>query len=114
MSKANYQELLATRRVPSTNETFISPSEAYASRYTGVTVKFAVQAGTQDALAGLGVRDGSNVASAAYPDMPPVSGGWASSSAFFKGEGGILNIGLGQGPALDLFNNAIEGFEALP
>ncbi|MGH3159999.1 MAG: RHS repeat-associated core domain-containing protein [Streptosporangiaceae bacterium] len=114
MSKANFEELLMTGRVPATGETFISPLEAYAARYEGTTVKFTVQAGTQDALAGLGVRDGSGVASAAYPGMSPVSGGWPSTSAFFKGEGGILNIGLGQGPALDLFNNAIEGFEALP
>jgi len=42
-----------------------------------------------------GVRDASDVASGAYPDMPMVSRGWTSTSAFFKGEGGILNIGLG-------------------
>jgi hypothetical protein len=34
--------------------------------------------------------------------------------AFFKGEGNIINIGLGRGPALDIFNEAIGGFEVVP
>jgi hypothetical protein len=46
--------------------------------------------------------------------MPLVSSGWTSTSAFFKGEGGILNIGLGRGPALDIFNDAILGYEVVP
>ena len=29
--------------------------------------------------------------------------------AYFKGEDGILNIGLGRGPALEIFNDAILG-----
>lgn len=114
MSKANYQELQATGRVPATAETFISPSEAYASSYEGTTVGFTVRAGIRDALAGVGVRDASAVASAAYPDMPFVSRGWTSTSAFFKGKGGVLNIGLGRGPALNIFKNAIEDFEEAP
>jgi hypothetical protein len=40
--------------------------------------------------------------------------GWTRTSAYFKGEGGVLNIGLGRGPALDIFNNAILGFEVVP
>ena len=35
---------------------------------------------------------------------------WTSSSAFFRGEGRIVNIGLGRGTALDIFNDAILGF----
>jgi hypothetical protein len=100
--------------VPATAETFISPSEAYSSGYEGTTVRFTVQGGTQDALAGVGVRDASDAAASAYPDMPLVSRGWTSTSAFFKGEGGILNIGLGRGPALDIFNDAIEGYQVVP
>ncbi|HEV7129339.1 MAG TPA: hypothetical protein VGN32_18035, partial [Ktedonobacterales bacterium] len=78
------------------------------------TVRFTVQGGTQDALANVGVRDASAIASAAYPDMPLVGSGWAKSSAFFKGEGGILNIGLGRGPALDIFNDQILDYEEVP
>jgi hypothetical protein len=114
MSKGHYEQLQATGRVPATSETFISPSQAYSQGYEGVTVKFTVRGGTQDALAGVGVRDSSAVASAAYPDMPLVSPGWTRTSAFFKGEGGILNIGLGRGSALDIFNNSIMGHEVVP
>jgi hypothetical protein len=32
----------------------------------------------------------------------------------FQGEGGSLNMGLGRGPALDIFSASIEGFEVVP
>jgi hypothetical protein len=114
MSEEHFAQLGETGRVPASSETFISPSGEYASGYNGVTVRFSVKAGTTDALAGIGVRDSSALTSAAYPDMPLVSSGWADSSAFFKGEGGNINIGLGRGPALDIFNNGILGWGAVP
>jgi hypothetical protein len=114
MSKENFGQLQATGRVPATSDTFVSPSQEYAQGYEGTTVRFTVRGGTRDALAGVAVRDASDVASAAYPDMPLVSSGWTRTSAFFKGEGGIPSIGLGRGPALDIFNGAIEGFEVVP
>jgi len=114
MSKENYSELQATGRVPATSETFISPSGEYASQYEGVTVRFSVQPGETEALAEIGVRDTSALASAAYPEMPVVSSGWTSTSAFFKGEGGVINIGLGRSPALDIFNNSILGYGVVP
>jgi hypothetical protein len=46
--------------------------------------------------------------------MPLVSSGWTSSSAFFKGEGGIINIGLGRGTALRMFNDRIVGWDVVP
>jgi hypothetical protein len=87
MSKSNFNQLQATGRVPATSETFISPSQEYAQGYDGVTARFSVRAGTQDALAGVGVRDASAAASAAYPDMPLVSSGWTSTSAFLQRRG---------------------------
>jgi hypothetical protein len=114
MSKGNFEELQATGRVPATSETFISPSGEYASGYEGTTVRFSVRGGTTDALANVGVRDSSALTGAAYPDMPFVSSGWTSSSAFFKGEGGIINIGLGRGTALDIFNEGIVGWDVVP
>jgi hypothetical protein len=42
--------------------------------------------------------------------MPVVSKGWTSSNAFFKAEGAQINIGLGQGKALNTFNSNIQGF----
>lgn len=77
-------------------------------------VEFSLRPGTTNSLAGVGVRDGSAVTAAAYPGMPIVSSGWTATSAFFKGEGGIINIGLGRGSALDIFNDAILGFRGVP
>ena len=97
-------------------ETFVSPAQEYAQGYDGVTVRFSVRAGTQDALAGMGIRDSWAVPSAAYPGMPgPRSfSGWTRTSACFKGEGRVLNVGLGRGPALGIFNSAILGCQMVP
>jgi len=115
MSASDFEALNATGQIPATSETFISPSLSYAQGYDGVTVEFSVNPGTTDALANIGVRDASNaVADAGYGDLPMVSPGWNQTSAFFKGEGGIVNIGLGQGPALDLFNGNILSFAPVP
>jgi hypothetical protein len=53
-------------------------------------------------------------------DLPQVSSGWKNSNALFKGEGkgkpytpdsaGVVNIGLGNGPALSIFNDSIVQF----
>lgn len=46
-----------------------------------------------------------------YPDMPYVSGvKWTEDSAFFKAEGLHINIGLGRGSALEIFNSNIRAF----
>ncbi len=114
MSKEHFGELQATGRVPATSETFISPSAEFSSAYQGQMVEFSVRPGTTSSLTSVGVRDSSAVTSAAFPDMPLVSSGWTSTAAFFKGEGGIINIGLGRGTVLDIFNDAILGFRAVP
>lgn len=114
MSKEDYGVLQASGRVPATSETFISPSAEFSSAYQGQMVAFSVRPGTTNSLAGVGVRDGSAVTAGAFPNMPMVSSGWTSTSAFFKGEGGIVNIGLGRGSALDIFNDAIRSFRAVP
>lgn len=71
-----------------------------------------MKAGTTDALKAIGVRDNSKI-TRAFSDMPFVStikDGWKNSYAYFKGERGQLNIGLGTGKALDVFNARIDGF----
>ncbi|MCP4309497.1 MAG: hypothetical protein GY788_32405, partial [bacterium] len=110
MSEADFAVLQETGHLPATYETFMSTSEEFASGFNGVLVEFRVQPGTQGALAEVGMRDVSRVATGLYPEMPMVSSGWSSTSAFFKGERGVLNIGLGNGKALDIFNGAIEVF----
>jgi len=76
----------------------------------GTLVKFTLRSGTTDMLEGVGVRDASPATEGAYPDMPGVSRGWTRTSAFFKGEGNQINIGLGRGKALSIFNDGIIGF----
>lgn len=77
-------------------------------------MRFTVRDGTTAALQDIGVRNASDVTRTRYPDMPLVSKGWRNSAAFFKGEGpGHVNIGLGGGRALDIFNDAILSFERL-
>jgi hypothetical protein len=115
MSQANYDTLAATGKLPATSETFISPSLEYAQQYNGVTVQFNVQAGTQNALMGMGVRNSAaGFAGTAYEGLPAVQSGWASSSAFFKMEGGVVNVGLGNGSALNTFNDSIVNFSLVP
>jgi RHS repeat-associated protein len=113
MSEEHFAELNSTGRLPATKETFISPTASFSSSYTGRMVKFTLKPGTTEALAGVGVRDTSRIARAAYPNMPVVFKGWARTSAFFKGEGTQINIGLGRGRALDIFNDAITAFEGV-
>ncbi len=113
MSPSNYDELVATRRLPAggrESQTMISPTRQFSEAYDGPLVEFTVRPGTTDALVGMGVRDTSALTAAAYPDMPLVSKGWKDTSAYFKGEGKQINIGLGDGPALDTFNRGIQDF----
>jgi hypothetical protein len=91
----------------------ISPSLEYAQRFNGVTVQFTVQAGTTDALLGMGVR-GPGLVGDPYSNLQPVYSGWGSTQAFFKLEGSVVNIGLGQGSALTTFNLNIERFSVVP
>ncbi|MCL1792146.1 MAG: hypothetical protein FWG40_12550 [Peptococcaceae bacterium] len=114
MSETDYQSLLKTGKLPSTSETFISPSRAYASQYDGILVRFNVKSGTTSSLKSIGVRDTSNLTTRVYGNMPVVRSGWTKTNAFFKGEGqDLINIGLGRGNALDIFNRNISGFQAL-
>ncbi|MHB8065638.1 MAG: hypothetical protein ACYDG2_23970, partial [Ruminiclostridium sp.] len=107
MSKADYETFVKTGKVPATSETFISPTQSFSEGYNGVTVEFKVKAGTTNELASVGVRDSSGVVRDAYGNMPTVSKGWKPNNAYFKGEDGQINIGLGKGTALDIFNNSI-------
>jgi hypothetical protein len=108
MSDVHYQTLVNTNKVSATGETFISPTLAFSLGYGGSTVKFEVNDGTTTTLEGIGVRDTSKLTRTKYPLMPIIHKGWGASKAFFKAEGVQINIGLGQGTALDTFNNNIS------
>jgi len=113
MSQTDYNTLVKTKNVPATSETFISPTEAFVNNYNGVTVQLNVVEGTTNSLLNVGVGDSSNLVSATY-NLPTVSKGWTNTSAFFKAEGGQINIGLGKGVALDIFNSNIITFKVVP
>lgn len=123
MSKVDYETFIKTGKIPATGETFISPTKAYSAQYDGILVKFEVKVGTTQSLEAIGVRDISSITVAKYQNMPIVDKGWTQNNAFFKGEGiggnksisqPQINIGLGKGKALDIFNNNIVKFEEVP
>lgn len=113
MSKKHYKRLLATGNLPATAETFISPSLEYVRKYRGVTVEFSLKAGTEGSLLSIGVRNAGNV-EGVYGSLPIVKEGWTATSAYFKSERKLINIGLGKGPALNIFNGSILNFNLIP
>ncbi|AUX27987.1 MULTISPECIES: PAAR-like domain-containing protein [Sorangium] len=113
MSKEHYETLKATGRMPGTTETTISPTQSFSESYNGVLVEFKMKPGTRAALEAIGVRDVSALTTEAYPDMPIGEKGWGKKHARFKGEGKQINIALGTGKALDIFNDNIQGFDCV-
>ncbi len=113
MSQEDYNQLKLTGEMPSTNETFISPTQSFSSNYEGVTVKFEVKPGTLDALKEIGVSNNTIQSIKDYGILPQVQSGWNINNAFFKGEGLQTNIGLGQGKAREIFNSNILNFEVV-
>jgi hypothetical protein len=110
MSAEHYAELVVTGKLAATGETFISPTLGFSQGYDGVVVQFTMGRGALSALENIGVRNASSLTEAAYGSMPLVEKGWAGENAFFKAEGGQINIGLGNGKALDTFNSYIKAF----
>lgn len=121
MSQGELDQLRSTGRLPSSprGETFISPDPSYVQKYDGTTVELTVTAETRANLEGIGVRANNPPTQALYPDMPPVSKGWMSDHAQFKVEGVLpdgsprVNIGLGQGTGVDVFNDGLVGWSEL-
>jgi hypothetical protein len=63
------------------------------------------------------VRGGARFTLEQYGELPPVQSDWKSSYAYFKTEGTgtisgpQINIGLGEGPALNIFNDNLIRFD---
>ena len=112
MSQADYDYLRMTGELPATGETFISPTKSFSSNYDGVMVEFELNSGTTSSLEQIGVSNGNRAPKIRefYPDMPYVSKGWAENNAQFKWETNQINIGLGRGKALEIFNSNISSF----
>jgi hypothetical protein len=114
MSQADYEALQATGRLPATGETFISPSRSYAAKYRGVLTEFRLRQGATEALRSVGVGDGTLQIGEAFPELQKCPKGWPRSSALFKWEVDVINIGLGRGKALDIFHEYLVDFKAVP
>lgn len=113
MSLEDYNILLLTGKVPATSETFISPTKEFFEDYDGVLVEFLMKPGITSNLQDVGVRDSSVLSKSVHKNMPSVTKGWKTGNAFFKSEGNQVNIGLGNGKALDIFNNNIQSYKVL-
>ncbi|MBE5951587.1 MAG: RHS repeat-associated core domain-containing protein [Lachnospiraceae bacterium] len=110
MSQSDYDYLRMTGEVRATGETFISPTQEYASNYDGTTVKFQVTSGTTNSLLQYGVGNNTTQSIKDYGVLPQVSSGWSENNVYFKGEGLQTNIGLGQGVGLETFNSSIVSY----
>ena len=119
ISEEAYASLKLTGKMPAgLEETFISPTEAFSQDYRGVLLKFTLKRGTLSQLENIGVRNTGELINETYGNMPVVKKGWKASNAFFKqetNEAGLqqINIGLGDGKALEIFNKNIQNFEVL-
>ena len=113
MSQTDYQTLIDTGKIPATGETFISSTKAYSYKYDGILIEFKVNSNTTNLLQSIGVKDISKLTGNSYSTMPNVSSGWTNTNAYFKAEGTIINIGLGKGTALDIFNNNIISYKII-
>ncbi|RFM25562.1 hypothetical protein DXN05_24465 [Deminuibacter soli] len=117
LSGADYQSFLKTGEIPATSETFVSPTrsfaESYAKREGSVLLEINVKEGTLQELKSIGVRDPHHVLTRRLklPNIPKE--GWKGSNAFFKQEGAQINIGLGNGKALEIFNKNIQSVKVL-
>ena len=109
MSKEQYLQFQETGSLPPTTETSISPSVAYSSKYDGVTVKITVAPGTSAQLQEIGIA-ANKPAALQFPEMSTQTGSWMQTNARFKVEGGQMTTQLGQGKAIDIFNQNIVDF----
>lgn len=112
MTEEDFYYLERTGRVPSTSETSISPVFSYSSEnYRGVTVRLVTEPGTSFELQQIGVS-ANDATRLVFPDMPQSQAGeWAEDHAQFKVEKGQMTTQLGQGEALNIFNNNLVSFE---
>ena len=111
MSAKSAEMFMSTGIMPAGTETFVSPTLGFAENYGGVLFKIRVDRGIVSELESIGVR---NMASGhPLPNLPIVQKGWKSTNAFFKLEGTQVNIGLGNGEALNIFNSGIQNFKRI-
>ncbi|SFM67630.1 RHS repeat-associated core domain-containing protein [Chitinophaga sp. YR627] len=118
ISNEHFAVLKATGKMPAGTETFISPTAAFSKGYEGVLLEFKLLPGTTAKLEAIGVRNAGNIINEAYPSMPIMKGRWRAAKSYFKQETnkyGLkqINIGLGNGKALEIFNKNISSVQII-
>lgn len=114
MTKSDYEILMKTGHLPYSDETFISTQQSYSAGYKGVLVEFTAENGTLEKLRGIGaIQPRSRILRDMFPELPTLDTvtNWRNNNAYFKFENDTLNIGLGRGKALDIFNESIRFIE---
>ena len=94
-----------------TGETTTSPNMAFSEGYEGILVQFKVKRGTIEKLENIGIASGNHpdileLHATLKKDISP----WNEKYARFKLEKGQVNIALGKGEALKIFNDNILEF----
>lgn len=122
LSEQHLEILRNNFEVPPTSETFISPLQSYSQEYDGKLVRLTASPGTMNELSKIGVTANSGTG-LLLPDLPPARKGWKQNNALFKLEalkkptinegGGVINTGLGDGKALEIFNKNLIDFEVI-
>lgn len=112
ISSEHYEELSKTNRVRGTGETTTSPTLEFSEKYEGYLVQFKVKRGTIKQLEkiGVAVRNHREILRL-YPSLDKDIAPWSEEFARFKLERNQINIALGKGRALDLFNDNIIEFK---
>ncbi|MDW6092420.1 hypothetical protein SBX64_07665 [Vibrio rhizosphaerae] len=110
MSEKHFEHLQQTGVLLPTTETSISPLLSYSSKYDGVTVKLVTNPGTSSEIQKIGIA-ANKPASLELPDLSTQTGKWMQTNARFKVEGGQMTTQLGQGKAIDIFNENFIYFE---
>lgn len=108
MSKKHYEELVKTNRMPGTGETTTSPTMSFSENYEGILVQFKVKRGTIRNLEEIGIAERNHVGILVqHPLLKADKSPWSLENARFKLENGQVNIALGRGKALEIFNDNI-------
>ncbi len=112
ISKSNYNQLLKNKKLLGTGEATTSPNQIFSEGYEGILVQFKVNRGTIQRLEEIGVaaQNNKNVL-LKHPNLKADVAPWNIKYARFKLEKGQVNIALGKGRALKIFNDNLVEFK---
>ena len=121
MTKTDLETLKSTGKLTASSETFTSPTLTYIKNtgYNGTIVKFQMKTGTIEKLKKIGTvkkSDSGRELMKDFGDLLINKKGWIQESTLFKIEGTKLgtsqvNIGLGKGKGVEIFNENIINFQ---